>query len=44
MIIAAALVIFFMKTDRVLSKKEGVVLILFYILFLITELILGKII
>ncbi|MFA5856604.1 MAG: sodium:calcium antiporter [Candidatus Pacearchaeota archaeon] len=37
MFIAGLLVILFTKTDKMLTKKEGILLILFYIIFLLLE-------
>jgi cation:H+ antiporter len=41
MILAGIFVIFFMKTDKNISKVEGLILILFYILFVFTEFIVN---
>lgn len=40
MFLGGALVVLFMRSDKVLSKREGVILLMFYIAFLITELMI----
>lgn len=43
MFLACAFALLFIRTDRLLTKKEGLFLILFYILYLIVELLVNKI-
>jgi cation:H+ antiporter len=43
MFLAGLLVIYFMKTDKVLSKTEGIILILFYLFFLVVEYLVNGI-
>jgi cation:H+ antiporter len=42
MVLAAALLFFFMKTERRLSRKEGLLLVLFYLIFIWAELTVNK--
>ncbi len=44
MIIAGALAIFFIRTGKTLTKKEALILIFCYILYLVTELTINRII
>lgn len=38
MLVGACITIYFLKSDRVLTKKEGIILVLFYLLFVFLEL------
>ena len=40
MFLSGILVVLFMKSKKVLTKKEGLLLILFYILFIILEILI----
>jgi len=42
MFLACAFALLFIRTDRLLTKKEGIYLILFYILYLLVELLVNK--
>jgi Ca2+/Na+ antiporter len=44
MFLAGLFAIIFMKTDKILSKKEGLILIFFYIIFVLAEFFASKII
>ncbi|GEM_PF-5905155 len=43
MFLAGALVIVFIKSKKVLTKQEGIYLILFYIFSLVVEFVINKV-
>jgi Ca2+/Na+ antiporter len=43
MFIAGLLVTLFMKSEKILNKKEGVLLILFYIIYIFVEFMVNTI-
>ncbi|MFA5359688.1 MAG: sodium:calcium antiporter [Patescibacteria group bacterium] len=42
MVLASCLLVYFMHTGRVISKKEGKLLFLFWLIFILTELLINK--
>ncbi|MFA6421950.1 MAG: hypothetical protein WCV92_00910 [Candidatus Buchananbacteria bacterium] len=42
MLVAAIILLYFMKTGKKISKREGLILLFFYIVFLLTEFMVGR--